>query len=99
LYGVAKTRWALFLEELGMSEDDALCWLHTEEASGIKRRIRLWVRMHHQHCFVPEEALRRCGVKLEEATTFVAAGVDGRHWARAKGPHGQYGASREAAVC
>lgn len=85
--GVARTRWAAFLEELELSEEDVLAWL----AAGVeqcvtRRRITIWVRTHCRHWYVPEPVLKALRIDLDEIESALRPGNYYRS---------QYAASRE----
>ena len=59
---VEKTRWELYLEELGLEDETAIHALRY--GTGAAREIRAWVRANCRYAFVPEIVLEVLGVEV-----------------------------------
>ena len=59
---VEKTRWELYLEELGLKDETAINELR--RGTGAAGKIQAWVRANCRNAFVPEGVLGVLGVDV-----------------------------------
>jgi hypothetical protein len=59
---VEKTKWELYLEELGLGDETAIHALR--HGTGAAAQIRAWVRTNCRQTFVPEDVLEVLGIEV-----------------------------------
>lgn len=59
---VEKTKWELYLEELGLEDETAIHALR--HGTGAAAELRTWVRANCARTFIPEQVLGVLGVEM-----------------------------------